>query len=114
MGSDARVRSVPLFGAGVRFSFETGTHVFSSHGRTFSLCQYPFLLSLGAKILLLTYDGEREMVERTNEAYRANLSSEETKSPLLVLNIRRDHLVADSLQQVRAFTYGPWKNRVFS
>ncbi|GAA5960048.1 hypothetical protein JCM8115_004510 [Rhodotorula mucilaginosa] len=67
---------------------------------TFSLCQYPFLLSLGAKILLLTYDGEREMVERTNEAYRANLSSEETESPLLVLNIRRDHLVADSLQQI--------------
>lgn len=32
--------------------------------RTFSLCQYPFLLSLGAKILLLTYDGEREMVRR--------------------------------------------------
>ena len=59
------------------------------------------MLSLGAKILLLTYDGEREMVERTNEAYRANLSSEEAESPLLVLNIRRDHLVADSLQQVR-------------
>ncbi|GAA5981179.1 hypothetical protein JCM10908_004009 [Rhodotorula pacifica] len=67
---------------------------------TFSLCQYPFLLSLGAKILLLTYDGEREMLERTNEAYRANLSAEEAESPLLVLNIRRDHLVADSLQQI--------------
>ncbi|GAA5873156.1 hypothetical protein JCM3774_000067 [Rhodotorula dairenensis] len=67
---------------------------------TFSLCQYPFLLSLGAKILLLTYDGEREMLERTNEAYRSNLSSDEVESPLLVLNVRRDHLVADSLQQI--------------
>lgn len=31
----------------------------SSH---FSLCQYPFLLSLGIKILLLTWDGRRQMV----------------------------------------------------
>jgi len=30
--------------------------------RHFSLCQYPFLLSLGAKLTLLAFDGERQMV----------------------------------------------------
>jgi hypothetical protein len=30
--------------------------------RRFTLCQYPFLLSLGVKIHLLTFDGQRQMV----------------------------------------------------
>ncbi|GAA5898192.1 hypothetical protein JCM8208_000178 [Rhodotorula glutinis] len=66
----------------------------------FSLCQYPFLLSLGAKLTLLAFDGERQMIDRAGEAYRASFGSSEAESPLLVLRVRRDHLVADSLRQI--------------
>ncbi|BGP04499.1 Putative E3 ubiquitin-protein ligase [Rhodotorula toruloides] len=66
----------------------------------FSLCQYPFLLSLGVKMMLLAFDAERQMIERTRGAYRNNLSSEETENPLLVLRVRRDRLVDDSLRQI--------------
>lgn len=54
----------------------------------------------------LTQNDVRQ-VERTNEAYRANLSAEEAESPLLVLNVRREQLVGDSLQQVRNGTTSP-------
>ncbi|GAA5925096.1 hypothetical protein JCM3775_006364 [Rhodotorula graminis] len=66
----------------------------------FSLCQYPFLLSLGAKLTLLAFDGERQMIDRAREAYRASFGSSEAESPLLVLRVRREHLVADSLRQI--------------
>ncbi|GEM06098.1 E3 ubiquitin-protein ligase HECTD2 [Rhodotorula toruloides] len=69
----------------------------------FSLCQYPFLLSLGVKMMLLAFDGERQMIERTREAYRNNLSSEELENPLLVLRVRRDRLVDDSLRQISLY-----------
>ncbi|GAA5837163.1 hypothetical protein JCM9279_005604 [Rhodotorula babjevae] len=66
----------------------------------FSLCQYPFLLSLGAKLTLLAFDGERQMIDRAGEAYRASFGASEAESPLLVLRVRREHLVADSLRQI--------------
>ncbi|BGP44507.1 Putative E3 ubiquitin-protein ligase [Rhodotorula kratochvilovae] len=66
----------------------------------FSLCQYPFLLSLGAKLTLLAYDGERQMMDRAGEAYRSSLSTREAESPLLVLRVRRERLVEDSLRQI--------------
>ncbi|GAA6046592.1 hypothetical protein JCM3770_006226 [Rhodotorula araucariae] len=74
-------------------------HAWEAQSGTFSLCQYPFLLSLGAKLTLLAYDGERQMMDRAGEAYRASLSTGE-ESPLLVLGVRRDRLVEDSLRQI--------------
>ncbi|GAA5938505.1 hypothetical protein JCM10213_006945 [Rhodosporidiobolus nylandii] len=66
----------------------------------FELCQYPFLMSLGVKMGLLGWDGERQMMERAREAYRSTFSGEQLQSPLLVLRVRREHLVSDSLRQI--------------
>ncbi|GAA5856174.1 hypothetical protein JCM8547_000803 [Rhodosporidiobolus lusitaniae] len=65
-----------------------------------SLCQYPFLLSLGVKMGLLGWDGERQMMARAHEAYRSNFALNQLESPLLVLKIRREHVVSDSLRQI--------------
>ncbi|TNY21652.1 Proteophosphoglycan ppg4 [Rhodotorula diobovata] len=76
--------------------------MWESQSGHFSLCQYPFLLSLGAKLTLLAFDGERQMLDRASETYRTNLASSlpDPESPLLVLRVRRTHLVADSLRQI--------------
>ncbi|GAA6022166.1 hypothetical protein JCM10207_003931 [Rhodosporidiobolus poonsookiae] len=66
----------------------------------FALCQYPFLLSLGVKMGLLGWDGERQMIERAREAYRSSFATNQLESPLLLLRIRRDQLVSDSLRQI--------------
>ncbi|GAA5973337.1 hypothetical protein JCM21900_001675 [Sporobolomyces salmonicolor] len=66
----------------------------------YALCQYPFLLSLGVKTHLLQFDGQRQMLELAAAAYRSSLSRRQLESPLLMLNIRRQYLVPDSLQQI--------------
>ncbi|GAA5972605.1 hypothetical protein JCM11641_002933 [Rhodosporidiobolus odoratus] len=66
----------------------------------FQLCQYPFLMSLGVRMGLLAWDGERQMMERAREAYRSTLARNELESPLLQLRIRREQLVSDSLRQI--------------
>ncbi|GAA5922366.1 hypothetical protein JCM1841_003085 [Sporobolomyces salmonicolor] len=66
----------------------------------YALCQYPFLLSLGVKTHLLQFDGQRQMLEQAAAAYRSSLSRRQLESPLLMLNIRRQYLVPDSLQQI--------------
>ncbi|GAA5907558.1 hypothetical protein JCM6882_004407 [Rhodosporidiobolus microsporus] len=69
-------------------------------GNGFKLCQYPFLMSLGVKMGLLGWDGERQMMERAREAYRSTFARNQLESPLLLLRVRREHLVSDSLRQI--------------
>ncbi|BGP12487.1 Putative E3 ubiquitin-protein ligase [Rhodosporidiobolus nylandii] len=76
----------------------------------FELCQYPFLMSLGVKMGLLGWDGERQMMERAREAYRSTFSGEQLQSPLLVLRVRREHLVSDSLRQFGMFLHDEESN----
>lgn len=38
---------------------------------------------------------------RAREAYRSSFATNELESPLLLLRIRREHIVSDSLRQVR-------------
>ncbi|KAK3314952.1 hypothetical protein B0H66DRAFT_535849 [Apodospora peruviana] len=66
----------------------------------FAFCQYPFLLSIGAKIKILEYDARRQMENKARDAFFDSIMTHRVVQQFLVLNIRRDCLVDDSLKAV--------------
>ncbi|KAK3943523.1 putative E3 ubiquitin-protein ligase [Diplogelasinospora grovesii] len=66
----------------------------------FSFCQYPFLLSIWAKIQILEYDARRQMQNKARDAFFDSIMTRRTIEQFLVLHIRRDCLVEDSLKAV--------------
>jgi E3 ubiquitin-protein ligase HECTD2 len=66
----------------------------------FAFCQYPFLLSIGAKIQILEYDARRQMESKARDAFFDSILSNRVAQQFLVLNIRRECLVDDSLKAV--------------
>ena len=66
----------------------------------FSIVQYPFLLSLGIKVALLAFDGQRQMEEQARIAMRSTLYSRQLVQPVLPLKIRRAQLVGDSFRAI--------------
>lgn len=71
-----------------------------SHRGKFSFCQYPFFLSIWAKIHIMEHDARRQMEVRAREAFFDSILSRKAVSQYLVLKVRRDCLVEDSLQSV--------------
>ena len=69
----------------------------------FTFCQYPFLLTLGAKRFLLQKDSESQMIEI---ARRSLIQGVKKREPPVVsmlflnLRVRRDHLISDSLNEI--------------
>lgn len=72
----------------------------------FSFCQYPFLLSIGAKIRILEYDARRQMENKARDAFFDSIMTHRVVQQFLILNIRRDCLVDDSLKAVRGVIGG--------
>lgn len=66
----------------------------------FSFCQYPFFLSIGAKIRVLQYDARRQMELKAREAFFDSILGRKVVNQHLVLRVRRDCLVDDSLRAV--------------
>ncbi|ORY07999.1 hypothetical protein K493DRAFT_201530, partial [Basidiobolus meristosporus CBS 931.73] len=66
----------------------------------FSFCQYPFLISMGAKTRILEVDARRQMENKVKEAIITILFQKRVTVPYLVLHIRRDYLIEDSLNQL--------------
>ncbi|KAK4157482.1 hypothetical protein C8A00DRAFT_40194 [Chaetomidium leptoderma] len=66
----------------------------------FSFCQHPFLLSIGAKIQILEHDARRQMENKARDAFFDSIMTNRMVQQFLVLNIRRDCLVDDSLKAV--------------
>jgi E3 ubiquitin-protein ligase HECTD2 len=66
----------------------------------FAFCQYPFFLSIWAKIHILEYDARRQMEVRAREAFFNSIMNRKAIPQYLVLRVRRDCLVEDSLQGV--------------
>ncbi|KAB5585348.1 hypothetical protein GE09DRAFT_23016 [Coniochaeta sp. 2T2.1] len=66
----------------------------------FSFCQYPFLLSIGAKIQILEYDARRQMQSKARDAFFDSLLSHREIQQYLTLDVRRECLVDDSLSAV--------------
>lgn len=71
-----------------------------AHSRRFTFCQYPFFLSLLAKIRILEYDARRQMAEMARQAFFKTIFSGRTESQYIVLKVRRECLVEDSLAGV--------------
>ena len=66
----------------------------------FSFCQYPFFLSIWAKIHILEHDARRQMEVKAREAFFNSILNQKAVSQYLVLKVRRDCLVEDSLKRV--------------
>ncbi|KAK5101614.1 putative E3 ubiquitin-protein ligase [Lithohypha guttulata] len=66
----------------------------------FTFCQYPFFLSIWAKIHILEHDAKRQMESKAREAFFDSILSRKAVSQYLVLRVRRDCLVDDSLKNV--------------
>lgn len=71
----------------------------SSKGR-FTFCQYPFFLSVSAKIRVLEHDARRQMEVKAREAFFNSILRNKTMEQFLVLKVRRDCLVEDSLKGI--------------
>jgi E3 ubiquitin-protein ligase HECTD2 len=66
----------------------------------FAFCQYPFFLSIWAKIQIMEHDARRQMEIKAREAFFDSILTHKTVNQYLVLKIRRDCLVEDSLKGV--------------
>lgn len=63
----------------------------------FCLCQYPFILSLGAKISLLEHEARRSMERKAEEAFINSLDQRIIFDVYFKVRVRRDFIVEDSL-----------------
>ncbi|KAI9692622.1 MAG: putative E3 ubiquitin-protein ligase [Bogoriella megaspora] len=69
----------------------------------FCFCQYPFFLSIGAKIRILEHDAKRQMEIQAREAFfEAIMNERDSVGHYFMLQVRRACLVEDSLQQISA------------
>ncbi|KAI9753814.1 MAG: hypothetical protein M4579_004995 [Chaenotheca gracillima] len=66
----------------------------------FAFCQYPFFLSIWAKIKVLEFDARRQMEVKAREAFFDSILSHKAVQQHLILKVRRDCLVEDSLKSV--------------
>lgn len=76
--------------------FET----WESRRAKFTFCQYPMFLSIWAKIRIMEHDAHRQMEIKAREAFFSSIMSRKAVNQQLVLSVRRDCLVEDSLRGV--------------
>ncbi|KAL9100223.1 MAG: hypothetical protein Q9163_004374 [Psora crenata] len=66
----------------------------------FSFCQYPMFLSIWAKIRIMEHDARRQMEIKAREAFFNSIMNRKAFNQYLVLKVRRNCLVEDSLRGV--------------
>lgn len=71
-----------------------------SRAARFSFCQYPFFLSIWAKIRIMEHDARRQMESKAREAFFDSILGRKAVSQYLVLKVRRECLAEDSLRSV--------------
>ncbi|EON67612.1 hypothetical protein W97_06980 [Coniosporium apollinis CBS 100218] len=71
----------------------------SRRGR-FSFCQYPFFLSIGAKIRIMEHDARRQMENKAREAFFDSIMSSRQVEQHFHLRVRRECMVDDSLRRI--------------
>ncbi|KAI0533219.1 hypothetical protein GGR58DRAFT_487663, partial [Xylaria digitata] len=80
--------------------FKSDFELWESRRGKFTFCQYPFFLSIWAKIQILEFDAKRQMAGKAREAFFDSILTHKSYTQHLVFNVRRECLVDDSLQQV--------------
>ena len=78
----------------------TDFEAWESRRGKFSFCQYPMFLSIWAKIHIMEHDARRQMEVKAREAFFNSIISRKAVSQYLVLKVRRECLVEDSLRGV--------------
>lgn len=68
----------------------------------FAFCQFPFFLSMGAKIKVLEFDARRQMEIKAREAYFDQLIQQRAIDGYFHLRVRRECMIDDSLRQISA------------
>ena len=76
--------------------------VWESRQKKFSFCQYPIFLSIWAKIQIFEYDARRQMETKARQAFFNSITNRRAVSQYLVLKVRRECMVEDSLRGVSA------------
>ncbi|PNF14691.1 putative E3 ubiquitin-protein ligase HECTD2 [Cryptotermes secundus] len=69
----------------------------------FSYCQYPFILSIVAKRIILTKDSEQQMILTARRSLVAKVARHQAPQIdifFLNIHVRRSHLVSDSLNEI--------------
>ncbi|KAI0161352.1 HECT-domain-containing protein [Xylariaceae sp. FL1272] len=80
--------------------FKLDFELWESKRGKFTFCQYPFFLSIWAKIQILEFDAKRQMAGKAREAFFDSILSNRNYTQYLTLRVRRECLVEDSLKQV--------------
>ncbi|EEP81739.1 conserved hypothetical protein [Uncinocarpus reesii 1704] len=78
----------------------TDFEAWESRSGKFTFCQYSFFLSIWAKIRILEHDARRQMEAKAREAFFDSILGRRGTSQYLVLKVRRECLVEDSLRGV--------------
>ncbi|GAV54391.1 hypothetical protein ZYGR_0AL01230 [Zygosaccharomyces rouxii] len=68
--------------------------------RRFTLCSYPFLLSLGVKISIMEHEVRRIMEYEAENAFLASLDKGKAVSVYFKIRVRRSHITNDSLRSI--------------
>ncbi|KAB8338893.1 hypothetical protein FH972_021835 [Carpinus fangiana] len=66
----------------------------------FTFCQYPFFLSVGSKIRIMEHDARRQMEIKAREALFKSLLRNAAVQQYMLLKVRRECLVEDSLKGI--------------
>ncbi|VEU23260.1 DEKNAAC104392 [Brettanomyces naardenensis] len=69
---------------------------------SFTFCQFPFLVSLGAKITILEHEARRSMERKAEEAFIQSINKKRPFDVYFKIRVRRDHITNDSLRSIKA------------
>ena len=84
-------------GAGSVFEYTIGV---ADICRAFSFCHHPYMLNPATKSRIMQLDAAAQMESELQAAVVNMLFSGTAGSPFLVLVVRRDHIVQDTLDQI--------------
>jgi len=73
--------------------------LWDSKKNKFTMCQYPFLLTLGTKVRILEYDNERRKKDAVRQEWHASKGM--SADPYFHLTVRREHIIEDSFKAIR-------------
>lgn len=66
-----------------------------------TFCQFPFLLSLGAKISILEYEARKQMERKAEEAFIKAIDHKKVMDVHLRIQVRRSHIAHDSITSIK-------------
>ncbi|ODV60347.1 putative E3 ubiquitin-protein ligase HUL4 ASCRUDRAFT_22218, partial [Ascoidea rubescens DSM 1968] len=73
----------------------------SPNKNSFTFCQYPFLLSLAAKIKILEYEAKRQMQNEAEQAFIKSIDKKTFIDVVFKIRVRRNFITTDSLFSIK-------------